>query len=237
MKLLIAAIGFGVVLSVTAPASGGDVKLQVANGRVLVQANNATLREILAEWARVGNVKFVNLEQVASAPMTIDVQWQPESQVLTMLLRSLSGFAAAPKLQAASDSSIFDRVVIMAAPRPAATASASYTQPQQPQPIFRPGMQVVTDDQDAQGNMGGLPPGYQPPPPRGPGQAPAPTATPTPSVPQGVPGTMSPMPTVPGTVPTGAPGTVSPLPGTQGGTGRQGGPGGVPSRPGGFNNR
>jgi hypothetical protein len=80
--------------------------------------------------------------------MTIEVQGMPESQALAMLLRTVSGYVAAPKIQAASNTSIFDRVVIMAGPRPAAPATAtSYAQPPvQLQQMYRNGMPVPPGD-------------------------------------------------------------------------------------------
>jgi len=48
-------------LAVAAPASA-DVHITLQNGRVSIDAKDATLREILAEWAKVGQTKIVNGE-------------------------------------------------------------------------------------------------------------------------------------------------------------------------------
>ena len=58
----------------------------IANGRVTVVAKDATLRQILAEWARVGQVKIVNLERVPGGPITLELPNMPEAQALDMLL-------------------------------------------------------------------------------------------------------------------------------------------------------
>ena len=257
MKGLIAAIVLCMAASLAAPVSAGDVKIELANGRITLLARDATLGEILSEWGRVGHVQMINLERVSSGPMTIDVREMPEPQALAMLLRTLSGYMAAPKIQAAGNTSIFDRVFIMAAPRPAAPAtSTSYTQPPAQQQLYRNGTPVPlgTDDRDPSDSPQRVYPG----PGQTPGvQQPAIAQPPTPgAVPTGAPGTVSPLQGLPGgQIPTGAPGAVSPVPyvpggarwgqpnppgapGTvsppvgPGGPGRQGGPGG-PGRQGG----
>ncbi len=252
MKALLASI---LLLATSlAPAYAGEVKLQVANGRITLQARDATVREILAEWARVGQVKIINGEKIAGAPLTLDLQDVPEVQALNTLLRSVSGYMAAPKSQLVSGASIYDRIVVMATPR-AAAVSTNYTAPPQQQLQFRqgmpPGMQnpAMLDEEDPVGApiYPGAP-GY-PNMQRGNfvtpqmqlqqmgaggGQAPV-----SPSgLPLGAPGTVSPVPQMPGVAQpglllqpgTGAPGTVSqPVkkPGGPGGTGPGGtGPGG-----------
>jgi hypothetical protein len=217
MKLFLAAIVL-MIASIAVPARAGDVKVQLANGRITLQARDATLREILAEWARVGQVTIVNAERVMSAPLTLDLQGVPETQALNILLRSVSGYMAAPKAQATATASMYDRIVILAAPRPA-TVNAGYTPPtpQQP-PQYRgvPGMPNATalDDQE---DPAGPPPTYPGGPPVYPGAA-APRGM---GVQQGQPGPQT-MPTMPGTLPQGAPGTISPMPQIQGVPGQPG---------------
>ena len=52
------------------PAAGAAQKSGVTmkDGRVTLAANGATVREILAEWARVGQTRIVNGERVTGAP-------------------------------------------------------------------------------------------------------------------------------------------------------------------------
>ena len=40
------------------------------NGRVSITAKDATLRQILTEWARVGQTKIVNVERISSDERT-----------------------------------------------------------------------------------------------------------------------------------------------------------------------
>ena len=56
-------------LSWAAPAHA-DVQLRIENGRVSLKATNATVREILAEWARVGQTQIVNGERMPGGPIT-----------------------------------------------------------------------------------------------------------------------------------------------------------------------
>src|SRR4030095_3626167 len=83
-------------LAAGAPAFA-DVQVSMQNGRVSVVAKDATLRQILTEWARVGQTKVVNVERIPGAPMTIELRDIPEAQALEILLRSLSGYVAAPR--------------------------------------------------------------------------------------------------------------------------------------------
>jgi len=115
------------LLAVGSPAFA-DVQIAMQNGRVSVVAKDATLRQILTEWARVGQTKVVNVERVPGAPMTIELRDVPEAQALEILLRSLSGYMAAPRAIPAPTLSRFDRIVVMptiAAARQAVAAAAA----------------------------------------------------------------------------------------------------------------
>src|SRR5206468_12423678 len=140
-----------IVLSLlTASVSSADVQLQLHDGRVSIVAKDATVRQILTEWARVGQTKVVNVERIPGGPLTLELSDIPEAQALDVLLRSVSGYMAAPRETAVANLSVFDRIIVMptvAAPRPAA---ASSTQPasvfQQPQ--FTPAAPPPDDDAD-----------------------------------------------------------------------------------------
>jgi hypothetical protein len=123
-------------LAAGAPAFA-DVQVTMQNGRVSVVAKDATLRQILTEWARVGQAKVVNVERIPGAPMTIELRDIPEAQALEILLRPLSGYMAAPRASQAPNLSRFDRIVVMptmaAARQPVTTAAAPPPVFQQPQ--------------------------------------------------------------------------------------------------------
>ncbi|RPJ84168.1 MAG: hypothetical protein EHM13_05510, partial [Acidobacteria bacterium] len=110
MKLLSLTLMFGLcLLAAASPASAGEVKLQIRNGRVTLEASNATVREILAEWARVGGTRFVNAERVPGGPVTLLLTDVPEAKALDTVLRSVSGYMAAPRPAAAPGASVYDR--------------------------------------------------------------------------------------------------------------------------------
>src|SRR5881628_4232215 len=100
------------VMAAVAPAYA-DVQIAMQNGRVSVVAKDATLRQILTEWARVGQTKIVNVERIPGGPMTLELTNVPEQQALDLLLRSVSGYMTAPRPVAVANLSQFDRVVVM----------------------------------------------------------------------------------------------------------------------------
>jgi hypothetical protein len=143
-----------------------DVQLTMQNGRVSLVARDATVRQILTEWARVGHTKIVNMERVPGGPVTLELINVPESQALDVLLRTLSGYITAPRPVEAVNLSRFDRIIIM--PTLAAARPASASTP--PPPVFQQGPQFnnqrpADDDGDDQESP---PAGAARPPSRGP---------------------------------------------------------------------
>ena len=126
--------------------ASADVRVTMQNGRVSIVARDATVRQILMEWARVGQTKIVNVDRVPGGPMTLELTNVPEAQALEVLLRALSGYITAPRPVDVANLSHFDRIIIMptlAAARPA-TLSA-------PPPVFQQTPQFTpppADDDD-----------------------------------------------------------------------------------------
>jgi len=121
---------------VASPARA-DVTLTMNNGRVTLVAKDATVRQILTEWARVGQTKIVNLERIPGGPVSIELSNVPEAQALDVLLRSVAGYVAAPRPVDAANLSHFDRIVVMptsSAPRPTSSATPAPPAFAQPQP-------------------------------------------------------------------------------------------------------
>lgn len=132
----------------TAGAAAAEVRVSIHDGLVTVVAKDATLRQILAEWARVGQTKIVNAERIPGGPVTLELVNVPEVQALDTLLRSVAGYLAAPRAEVASNLSQFDRVVVMptsSPPRSQPVAQAPTFQ----QPQFPP---QVEDDDDPRPN-------------------------------------------------------------------------------------
>lgn len=125
-----------------------DVQLTIQDGRVSLIATNVTVRQILTEWARIGQTKIVNVERISGGPVTLQLTNVPELQALDVLLRSVSGYLAAPRPTDASNLSRFDRIILLptsVAPRaPAASPSPVFQQPQ----LLRPSQPPSDDDSD-----------------------------------------------------------------------------------------
>ena len=86
---------FSCLLMATAVVAGtaeaGDLNLTIANGRVTLIAHDVTVRQILDEWARVGQTKIVNGDKLLGAPLTIELRDVPEATALETVLRSAAG--------------------------------------------------------------------------------------------------------------------------------------------------
>lgn len=122
-----------------APASlGAEVSLSFKDGKVTLVARDATLDQIFKEWERVGRTKFVIRETLPRTPVTLDLVGVPEAKAIATLLRSVSGYVAAPRQTPVVDAALYDRVFVMAGPsRPAAPPSAAPARPNVQQPPFR----------------------------------------------------------------------------------------------------
>ena len=130
----------GGALLLAASTAFADVHLTMHDGRVSIIAKDATLRQILTEWARVGQTKIVNIDKIPGGPISLELTNVPEQQALDVLLRSLSGYMAAPRSEvAAANLSTFDRIIVMpnlaSAPPPPMSAPPMVVQQQMmPQP-------------------------------------------------------------------------------------------------------
>lgn len=137
MRALLCAAAF--VLA-AAPARA-ELRVSMHDGRVSIDAADVTVRQILAEWARVGQATIVNAEGIPGGPVTLQLTDVPEEQALDILLRSAAGYLAAPRGTAISDAARFDRIIVM----PTSSPSRTSAPPPAPQPRFQP---FEPDDQD-----------------------------------------------------------------------------------------
>ena len=196
-----------VALSQPVFAAPGDLKLTMQDGRVTLMAESVPVRQILQEWARVGQTRIVNAEKLSGPALTVQLVNMPERDALDIVLRSAAGYIAAPRPVAMAGAATFDRITILATSRPpAATASAA-----PPVPTFQRPPQPM-DDGDEPINVQmppqqqpqspvtapfpGMPPQPAPQPgqnmpvtgmPQGPLTSPRPGALPQPQIPAGVP--------------------------------------------------
>ena len=140
-------------IALSAAPVGADVRITIANGTVTVSATDATPRQILAEWARVGQTRIVNIERIGGVAVSLELINVPEAQALDTLLRAVGDYLAAPRAVALPNASQYDRIYLLpasaAAARPVTPAPApppAFRQPQQ-QPIFVP-PDALPDDQE-----------------------------------------------------------------------------------------
>lgn len=114
-----AAVLSGVLLAVLVamPAAAGQVSLTLHDGHVTLHAKDASIQQVLAEWAKVGHTRFVNAGKVVGPPLTLQLSDVPESQALDLVLHSAAGYMAAPRTTYLPNASVYDRVLILATSR------------------------------------------------------------------------------------------------------------------------
>jgi hypothetical protein len=141
------ACGLTLMLAVPGPAGAGEVHLAIKDGRVALVARDATLREILLEWERVGGTRIVNRDRVPGTRLNLDLSDVTEEQALTTLLRPIAGYMAARRLGPEGGSSAFSRIILMPGEAsPVSYAASSSAQAAGPSgmggaPSGRPGVQ------------------------------------------------------------------------------------------------
>jgi hypothetical protein len=155
MALVVAAL-------IIAPAAHARAQVQLAmkDGLVTLSAKDATVRQILTEWARIGQTRIVNGERVMGGPISLELIDVPEKQALDIVLRSISGYMAAPRPDPIANASRFDRILVLPAPVQArAAASPPSSPPPAPPPLPQPRVQPYLPDPDADPSGGGGAPG------------------------------------------------------------------------------
>jgi len=150
------------LLAVTSSAAfAQQVQLTIKDGRVTLKTENATVRQILDEWTRVGQTKIVNADKVTGQPLSLTLIDVPEREALDTVMRQAAGYAVVERASDGQNASTFDRILVMARTTPvtapaagaAASASASIATYTPPEP-------VAPDDQVALAE--------EPPPPAAP---------------------------------------------------------------------
>jgi hypothetical protein len=105
-------------------------------GRVTLVAANVTVREVLAEWARVGGSRIVNADKLPGAPIPmLQFENRPEMEVIDSLLRSAAGYILSPRTVRTSGPSLYEMVMVL----PTSSPVASGALPAVPGPFRTPG--------------------------------------------------------------------------------------------------
>jgi hypothetical protein len=123
----------GVILFASAAPARADVQLSIQDGQVSLTVTNATVRDILAAWARVGQTRIVNGDRVPGGPITLQLTGVTEERALEIILRSAAGYVTAPRPTAIANASRYDRILVMPTTtptRPAPAPSPAFAQPQ-----------------------------------------------------------------------------------------------------------
>jgi hypothetical protein len=187
MKRLLCLLAFGAVLAGVVPGANAQTSperiLSLAfeqDGTVSLKAQNVTVREIFAEWARQCGCFVVNAAQLTGGPLQIPVMFDhaPQATVLESLLRQAAGYVLTPKRLASAGPSNYDVIYILAtstatAPTPSAYSTSSF----QPAAVAAPIVTAGSPDDE-------IPP-VQParavnaPAPEPPAQSPPPAARPS----------------------------------------------------------
>jgi hypothetical protein len=162
-RLRVIVVALTAVIAFAQPARA-QVRVTMHDGHVTLTATNATVRQILTEWARVGQTKIINGEQVSGTPVTLAFSDVPEDQALDIVLRSVSGYLAAPRPTPLPNLSRYDRIVVMAASAPPRATATSAPPP----PAFGaprpPGVPAISDDDAFRNTPPPAPPLLQQPP-------------------------------------------------------------------------
>jgi hypothetical protein len=120
--------------------------LSLENGTMGLEAQNVTVREVLAEWQRRSGCQFVNADKLPPTPVTLQFpEGTPQLQALDSLLRGLGagnngyGYIVGPRRANATGDAACGAVYILASSRP--SASATYVPPASPlaAPLISPG--------------------------------------------------------------------------------------------------
>lgn len=139
---------FVAALLTATSASAQSLRLAIKDGLVNLDANGATVRQILDEWARVGGTRVVNGDKVTGGPVTLKLENMPERQALEIILRNVAGYMTAPRAAAAAPgASMYDRILVLP------TSSA---------PV---GGNAANNNNNGGGNRGNSAPRFQPPRP------------------------------------------------------------------------
>ena len=136
-----------------------------------LSAQNAPVRAILAEWARLGGATIVNGDRVVGPPVTLELTGVPERQALDIVLRSVAGYMLAPRRAGSIGASMFDRILILptsVAPQAARAgsrraagvrhAAPGHRAPRQPEPSVEVTPTGLDDIDTERGTDDGSPP-------------------------------------------------------------------------------
>lgn len=96
------------------PASAQQLSLQIRDGLVTMTATGVPVRQVLAEWGRIGGTHVAGAERIPAQPLTLTLENVPEAQALDIILRGAAGYVAATRAVPGSGLSSYDRILVLA---------------------------------------------------------------------------------------------------------------------------
>ena len=99
-------------------AAAEELRIAIGGGRVTLIADDATLGDALAAWARAGGTQFAGAEPIEAAPISLHLVDVDEAQALRWLLRPAAGYVALSRVRSDPGASLYQRVEIRATPVP-----------------------------------------------------------------------------------------------------------------------
>jgi hypothetical protein len=94
-------------------AAQPDLFLQFANGRVILRAENVSIRQILTRWAQVGQTTIINGDKVPDVKVTLHFDNVLERDALATLLRDVGGYILARRSENPGGVAWVDRILIL----------------------------------------------------------------------------------------------------------------------------
>ena len=116
-------------LLIGAPATADELSLRLEGGRVSLIAKDVSVEQVLAEWARLGNTTVIDADALDDTPITVTLEDVTEERALKTLLRSATGYVAAPRPIGTPGASRFDRILVLVSRSAPARGPVSPTNP------------------------------------------------------------------------------------------------------------
>jgi hypothetical protein len=105
-----------------AAAQASHVSLVIDQRGVTLDAREATLGEILAEWTRVGGIRVVAADRLADRPVTLQFTNVSEREAFDILLRDIGGYVLGARGPGNLGASQFGTLVLVSASGPVSSA-------------------------------------------------------------------------------------------------------------------
>jgi hypothetical protein len=133
LKRLVAACGAAVVVMVSAGTVGAQgVQLSFDQGLVSITAAGVSVRQVLDEWARLGQAEVVNAELLGDRRVSLRLDHVPQAEALAQVMAS-AGYVARRRTGPAGASD-FDLILVLSRKGVRASADAAVTQADQAEP-------------------------------------------------------------------------------------------------------